>query len=70
MLNLFIKFFVKPFVDNVLTFFDNLFNSFLLKVVLLGYYQNPLFFTKSAISLLLAKFTCLTLALNILMLTY
>ena len=54
-LNSFIKSFVNPFVDMALTFFDNSFNSFLFKFV---------FFTKLAISLLLAKFACFSLAIK------
>ena len=52
-LNLFIKFFVSPFVNIALTFFDISFNSLLFKSVL---------FTKSAIPLLLAKFAIYLLA--------
>ena len=54
-LSLFIKSFVNPFVGIALTFFDNSFNSFLFKSA---------FFTKLAISLLLAKFACASLAVK------
>ena len=59
------KYFVNPFVDIALTCFHSLFHSFLFDVILF----SLLFFTKTAISLLLVEFACLSLAVNFLMLT-
>ena len=53
-LNLFIKSFVNPFVDIVLTFLDSSFNSFLFNFFSL--LSKSALFTKLAITLLLAKF--------------
>ena len=57
MLNLFIKFFVNPFVDIALTFFNGSLNSFLFEVTFLfklfSLSSKSAFFTKLAISLLL-----------------
>ena len=50
------KSFVSYFVDIVLTFFDSSFNSFLFDVTYIGLKSKCVFFTKLAISLLLAKF--------------
>ena len=55
MLKLFIKSFVNPFVDIALTFFDSSFISCLFKLVS---------FEILAISLLLAKFLCFSLAVK------
>ena len=52
---LFMKSFVNSFVNIALTFFDSSFNLFLFKSV---------FFTKLAMSLLLAKFTCANLVVT------
>ena len=54
-LNLFIKSFVNPFVDIVWNFFDSSFNSFLFDVTSFSLLSKSVFFTKLAISLLLAK---------------
>ena len=73
MLYLFIKSFVNPYVDVSLTFTDISFNSFwtgictvLFKVAILfrfiSYHQNFFFFTRSTISLLLAKFASFNFA--------
>ena len=59
---LFIKSFVNPFDDIALTFFDSSFNSFLFKFYSL--LSKSVFFTKLAISRLLAKFACFTLAIK------
>ena len=65
MLILFIKSFVNPFVDIALTFSSSSFNSFLLEVTFLFKFfsllSNSVFFTKIAISCLLAKFACANL---------
>ena len=61
---LFIKSFVKPFVDIALTFFDNSFNSFLFDVTSFSLLSKSVFFTKLAISFLLPKFACFSLALK------
>ena len=54
-LKLSIKSFVNLFVDIALTFFDRSFNSFLFEVTGLSFSSKLVFFTKSAISFLLAK---------------
>ena len=55
-MNLFIKYFINPFVDIALTFFDSLFRLFLLK-------SN--FLTILATLLLLAKFAGANLAVKL-----
>ena len=68
-LNLFIKPFVNPFVDVALAFFDSSFNSFLFEVTFLFNFFSlslkSVFFTKLAISILLAKFVCANLAVKL-----
>ena len=60
--NLFIKSFVNSFVDIALKIFDTSFNSFLFDVTCFSLLpKSAFFFTKLAISLLLAKFTCFNL---------
>ena len=56
------KSFVNPSADIALTFLDSLFNSFLLDVISFSLLLKFDLFTKLAISLLLAKFACLSLA--------
>ena len=68
-LTLFIKSFVNPFVDIILTFFDNSFNLFLFKVTFFSLLSKSVIFTKLAISFLLTKFACFSLAVKFLMLT-
>ena len=76
MRNLFIKSFVNPFVDIALTFSDSSFNSFstiacfvLFEVTFLFMFfslsSKSVFFTKLAISLLLAKSYFANLALKL-----
>ena len=60
MINLFIKSFVNHVVDIALTFLDNSFNSFIFDLTSLSFSSKSVFFTKLAISLLLAKFACLS----------
>ena len=67
-LNLFIKSFVNPFVDIVWNFFDSSFNSFLFDVTSFSLLSKSVFFTKLAISLLLAKVA--SCSKNFLLLTY
>ena len=55
---------VNPLVDIALTFFDSSFNSFLFHVTSFSLLLESVFFTKLAISFLLAKFTCFNLALK------
>ena len=69
-LNLFSKSFVDPFADIALTFFDSLINSFLFDVTSFGLLSKSVFFMKLAVSLLLAKFACFSLAVKFLILTY
>ena len=57
-LNLFINF-VGPFVDIALTFFDSSFNSFLFDV---KFFRS---LSKVAITVLLANFTCFSLAVKV-----
>ena len=57
-LNLSIRSFVNAFVDIALTFFDSSLNSFLFDVTSFSLWTKSVFFTKLAISLLLAKFAC------------
>ena len=61
-LNLLIRSFFNPFVDIVLTFFDSLFNSFLFDATPFSLLSKSVFFMKLAISFLVAKFACLSLA--------
>ena len=63
-LNLFIKSFINPFVDIALTFIDGSFNSFLYDVTFFSLLSKSVFFTKLAISFLLAKFACFSLAVT------
>ena len=56
------KSFVKPFVDFALSLLDSSCNSFLFDVTLFNFSSKSLFFTKSAISILLAKYAGLSLA--------
>ena len=65
MLNLFIKSFVNHFVDIGLTFFYSSFNSFLFDVTSFSSLSKSVFLTKLAISFLLAKFTCFSLAVKL-----
>ena len=58
------KSFVNPFVDAALTFLDSSFNSFLFEVTVFSFSSKLVFFTKLAISFLLAKFACLNLAVK------
>ena len=51
-------------MDIALTFFDNSFNSFLFDVPSFSLLSKSLFFTKLAISFLLAKFACFSLAVK------
>ena len=60
MINLFIKSFVNHVVDIALTFLDNSFNSFIFDLTSLSFSSKSVFFTELAISLLLAKFACLS----------
>ena len=75
LLNLFIKSFFNPFVDIALTFSGSLFNLFSTSTCFVSFDETFLFelfspssksvfYTKLAISLLLAKFTCGNLALK------
>ena len=57
-----------PFVDIALTFFDSSFNSFLFEVIVFSFLLKLIFFTKLAIPLLLANFSCFSLA--VMMLAY
>ena len=61
-LNLSIKYFVNPFVDIALTFFDSLFNSTLFDVTSSPLLLKSVLFTKLATLLLLASFACFNLA--------
>ena len=54
-MNLFMKFFVNPFVGIALTFFNSLFNIFLFDLTSFSLLSKSVFFTKLAISFLLAK---------------
>ena len=65
MLNLFVESFANLFVDIALTFLDNLFNSFLFNVVSFSLLSKSAFFTKLAISLLLAKYCDFSLAVKL-----
>ena len=65
MLNLFVESFANLFVDIALTFLDNLFNSFLFNVVSFSLLSKSAFFTKLAISLLLAKYCGFSLAVKL-----
>ena len=60
----FINFFVNSFFDIDLTFFDSSFDSFLFRVTVFILSSKSFFFTKLAISFLLAKFACFHLAVN------
>ena len=64
MLHLFFKAFVNQFVDIALTFLNSSFNSFLFDVTFFSLLSKFLFFTKLAISLLLAKFVPFSLAVK------
>ena len=75
-LYLFIKSFVIPFCDITLTFFDSSFNSFSLSTCfvlfevtfLFNFFSlssKPIFFTKLAISFLLANFACVSLTVKL-----
>ena len=67
-LNLFVKFFVYPFVDIALTFSDSSFNSFSTSTCFIlfevTFLSKSVFFTKLAISFLLAKFAWANLAVT------
>ena len=65
MLNLFVESFANLFVDIALTFLDNLFNSLLFNVVSFSLLSKSAFFTKLAISLLLAKYCGFSLAVKL-----
>ena len=55
-LNVSIKSFINPFVDNSLTCVDSLFNSFLFDVTSFGLLSKSVLFTRLELSLLLVKF--------------
>ena len=65
MLNLFVESFVNLFVDTALNFLDKLFNSFLFNVISFSLLSKSVFFTKLAISLLLAKYCGFSLAVKL-----
>ena len=63
-LNSFIKYFVNPFADIAVTLFDSSFDSFLFEVTVFILLPKPFFFTKLAISFLLAKFAYFNVAIK------
>ena len=63
--NVFIRSFVNLFADISLTFFDSSFTSFLFDVTSVKWLSKSVLFKKLAISFLLAKFACLSLALKL-----
>ena len=65
MLNLFVESFVNLFVDTALNFLDKLFNSFLFNVISFSLLSKSVFFTKLAVSLLLAKYCGFSLAVKL-----
>ena len=61
---MFIKCFVNPFFDISLAFSDSSLNSFLFEITVFSFSSKTVFFTKWAISFLLAKFARFSLAVK------
>ena len=59
-----IKSFINPFVNITLTFYDSSFNSFLFDVTSFSLLSKSVFFAMLAISFLLVKFACFSLAVK------